>query len=324
MKTTGKIFAGLFLLLLLALAGVGVGYFYVTGAFSKPEDLTARQKLVREIPTGVLLWSRRGMVTATSLGHWKPKPITRGENPRWSPDGRRFVFTRGHDVWVMKSDLSAPRRVMTEVFSKYATGAYWTENGGGLVAISRKDSRQVFIYDLASGKTRLLHDERRPPYKGYHLSQGAELRFKGRYLLTFTGDAGHRSMIIDLLKKRYITNKLMRAGDCGPAWSPGGRFIVMTRRNRRSLTRPIYIAKFDGASGKLSASRYLIGRGRCERASISNDSNYVLYVLSGNIFCWKIGPVVKKPRNGIQLTADGHSTDPNLYIFKGSVPAAFR
>lgn len=324
MKTTGKILAGLSLLLLLALVGVGVGYFYVTGAFSTPSDLTARQKLAREIPSAVLLWSRQGMVTAASLGHWKPRPIVKGENPRWSPDGRRFVFTRGHEAWVMKTDLSPPKRVMTDVFSKYATGAYWAQSGKSLVAISRKDPRLVLTYDLASGKTHVLHDERRPPYRGYHLSQGADQRFGGRYLLTFTGDAGHRSMIIDLQKKRYITNKLMRAGDCGPAWSPDGRFIVMTRRNRRSLTRPIYIARFDPASGKLSASHYLIGRGRCERPSISNDSKYVLYVLSGNIFCWKIGPPVKNPRNGIQLTADGHSTDPSLYVFKGNVPAAFR
>jgi len=324
MKTTGKILSGLFLLGLLALAGVGVGYFYATGAFSTPESLTARQKLARQIPGGVLLWSRQGMVTAARFGHWEPRSITRGENPRWAPDGRRFVFTRGHSVWLMQNDLSAPRKIMTDVFSEYATGAFWTEDGKGVVAINRKDLRQVLIYDLALGKTRLLHDERRPPYRGYHLSQGAHLRFGGRYLLTFTGDAGHRSMIIDLMKKRYITNKLMRSGDCGPAWSPDGRFIVMTRRNRRSLTRPLYIAEFDAKSGKLSASRYLIGRGRCERASISNDGRYVLYVLSGNIFCWEIGPPVKKPRNGIQLTADGHSTDPSLYIFKGNVPRVFK
>ncbi len=283
-----------------------------------------RDQLAREIPGAVLLWSRDGWVTASGLSPWKPVRITRGENPRWSPDGRRFVFTRGHDVYLMSRHPGKPRRILGPVVTAYATGAYWTPDGRAVVAISRRNPRQVILLALNSGERSIIHDEGQPPFKGYRLSQGADLRFDRRYLLTFTADSGHRSMIIDLVARSYITNELMRKGDCGPSWSPDGRFIVMTRRNRLSPTRPIYAARFDPRQRVLSPSRYLIGRGRCHRPRVSSDSRWVLYVLSGNIYCWPVKQKVEKPRNGIQLTFDGKSTDPALYVFRERNPEVFR
>ena len=309
----------------LLLAGA-YGYLYLSAkqqplSSSRP---TSREELGRKLPHAVLLWSRQGWITATALSRWKPSRITRGENPRWSPDGRQFVFTRAHDVYLMNSRLEKPRRILASVVTEYGTGAYWCPDGRAVVAISRKNPRQVLLLELNNGKIRIIHDEGQPPFKGYRLSQGADLRFGRRYLLTFTADAGHRSMIIDLAARSYITNELMRRGDCGPSWSPDGRFIVMTRRNRLSPTRPIYMARFDPQKRSLSPSRYLIGRGRCHRPRVASDSRWVLYVLSGNIYCWPADQAVEKPRNGIQLTFDGKSTDPALYVFRDRIPQAFR
>ena len=310
----------------MALVSIGfvLWYFCISKTISSTEGLPLRAQVAAEIQNAVLLWSQEGMLTGASFKQWKPIPITKGENPRWSPDGRQFVFTKEHDVWLMKNDLSDPVKIIREVVTEHGTGGYWTESGDGITAISRKNPRQVIRFELASGKTHVIHDENQPPYKGFRLSQCAELRQKERYLLTFTSDAGHRSMIIDLLSKRYIANDLMLKGDCEPAWSPDGRFIVMTRRVRRSMNRPLYITEFNGRSGELSASKYLIGRGRCHNASISNDSNYVLYVSSGNIFFWRVKDSVQKPQNGVQITFDDQSSGPNLHIFSGKLPLAFR
>ena len=304
--------------------GFALWYFFIPKTISSTEGLSLRAQLAEKIPAAVLLWSENGMLTGANLKKWKPIPITKGKNPRWSPDGRQFVFTKGNDVWLMKNDLSDPVNIIRDVVTETGTGGYWTESGEGVVAIRRKNPKQVIKFILASGKTHIIHDENKFPYKGFHLAQCAELRGKGRYLLTFTRDAGHRSMIIDLLAKRYINNDLMLKGDCEPAWSPNGVFIVMTRRVRTSMNRPLYITKFNSQAGELSASEYLIGRGRCHNASVSNDSNYVLYVSSGNIFCWQVKDSVEKPQNGVKLTFTGRSSGPNLYIFPGKSPSAFR
>ena len=116
----------------------------------------------------------------------------------------------------------------------------------------------------------------------------------------------------------------MRKGDCGPAWSPDGKFIVMTRRVRVSMNRPIFIARFDSRTGELSTSEYFIGKKRCYHPSISNDSTYVLYVSSGNIFAWSVADDSIDRQDGIQLTHTGKSDGPNMHIFSGSLPENFR
>jgi len=317
------------LLILCAVIGLGIigfslFYFYDQKPVSSSEVLSPRARFVKKIPTAVLLWSEDGIMTGSSLKHWKPKAIVEGDNPRWSPDGSQFVFTKKNDVWLMQNDLTDPVKIIKGVVTESGTGAYWTEGGDGIVAIRNKNPRQVIQLDLASGKTRVIHDEGKPPFKGYRLTQGADIRYDGRYLLTFTRDTGHRSMIVDLKEKRYITNELMRKGDCGPAWSPDGKFIVMTRRVRVSMNRPIFIARFDSRTGELSASEYIIGKKRCQDASISNDSTHVLYVSSGNIFVWRVGDHITDQQDGIQLTHTGKSNGPNLHIFTGKVPKAFR
>ena len=139
--------------------GFALWYFCIPKTISSTEGLPLRAQLAAEIPNAVLLWSQEGMLTGASLKQWKPIPITKGENPRWSPDGRQFVFTKEHDVWLMKNDLSDPVKIIREVVTEHGTGAYWAESGDGIIAISRKNPRQVIRFELASGKTHVIHDE---------------------------------------------------------------------------------------------------------------------------------------------------------------------
>ena len=316
----------LFVYAFLALGLMSLGLLFTIHHYSTSsiQAFSSKDYLTAKIPKAVLLWSEDGIVTGSNLNKWRPISITSGENPRWSPDGSRFVFTHNNDAWLMSNDLNNKERILKNVVTETGTGAYWTNDGKRVIAIKRNNPQQVIIKNLATGKITLFHDDGKPPFKGYRFSQSAEIRFGGRYLLTFTRDDGHRSIIIDLNKKLYIDNKFMREGDCGPAWSPDGSFIVMTRRNRRSMNRPIYIARFNPKTTKLTPSEYFIGRGRCGNPSISNDSKYVLYVSSGNIFIWHIDGQTEGEQHGIQLTHAKKSDTPNLFIFKEHVPPVFK
>ena len=311
-------------LIITVLMSVGLFLVIHQNATSSLQAFGAKDHLTTQIPRAVLLWSEDGVVTGSNLSNWRPVSITEGENPRWSPDGTRFVFTRNNDVWLMTGDLKKKERILRNVVTETGTGAYWTNDGKRVIAIKKNNPQQVVITNPATGKTRIFHDDGKPPYKGYRFSQSAEIRFKDRYLLTFTRNDKHRSLIIDLQKKEYIDNELMRKGDCGPAWSPDGSFIVMTRRNRRSMNRPLFITRFNPKTGKLTPSEYFIGRGRCSNASVSNDSNYVLYVSAGNIFIWYVKGDPEGEQHGIQLTDTKKSDHPNLHIFKGFIPSSFK
>ncbi len=276
------------------------------------------------LPSAFILWSEDGRIFMLNGGDLHRKEITTGDNPRWSPDGSRFVFTHNHDVWLMDNAFALPVKIAHDVITEYGTGAYWTEKGDGVLFIPRKNSRQVVQLNLKTKKTMIIHDEIRSPFKGYHLSQCAELRFNGRYLLTFTADSGHRSMIVDLYGKKYITNTFMRAGDCGPAWSPDGKFILMTRRIRASRNRPLYITFFNRENGSLSVSQYFIGTKWCYDAAISNDAKYAVYVSSGNIYICNIEEVLAGKKKSYQLTSSGKGAGPSMYVFSEKIPEALR
>jgi hypothetical protein len=195
-------------------------------------------------------------------------------------------------------------------------GAFWTRDGKGLTAINLKNPHQVLLYSMLTQKIAVVHDEGKPPFHNYRLSQNAELRIDNRYLLTFTEDEGHRSVIIDLKEKKYIANASMQAGDCNPSWAPNGKFFVTTRR---AWERPIYITDFSevGGTGTVGQSRYLIGLGRSHWPVVSNDSRYVVYSDHTNIYMWPVDRQVEDKRHGVQLIRNpARDISPSIHIFQ--------
>ncbi len=267
-----------------------------------------------KLPKAALLWTRKNMIMFSMLTPWHPVQVTEGESPRWSPDGSRIVFIRGYDVWMMDRDFNKRRLLFKDVVTD--GGAFWTSDGEALTAINGKNPHQVLMYTLRSQKISVLHDESKPPFHNYRLLESAELRLGNRYLLTFTGDDGHHSVIVDLKEKKYIMNDGMKAGDCNPVWAPNGKFLVTTRRE---WVRPVYMATFAEVRGQgtVGESRYLIGAGQSHWPSISNDSNYIVYSDHTNIFIWHIGTPVDGRRHGVQLTKSPESDiSPNIHVFQ--------
>lgn len=308
----------------LLLGGVVLLIFFSVFQFSKTTVFQNHKKTLsdeeilseRNLIKAKLLWARDGMIMYSGLKQWNPVKVTDGENPRWSPDGASIIFTRNNNVWIMNRDFGKQRLLFKGVVTENGAGAFWTRDGKKITAIKLKNLYQVLLYDLSTGKISVIHDEAKPPFRKYRLSQTAELRIGNRYLLAFTEDEGHRSFIIDLQEKKYIANDSMKAGDCGPRWAPNGKFLVTTRRE---WDRPVYRTDFfdTGKIGTLGKSRYLIGKGRSHWPSISNDSRYVLYSDHSNIQMWQVDRPVESKRHGVQLTKnDARDISPDLYIFQ--------
>src|SRR4051812_11094041 len=72
--------------------------------------------------------------------------------PRWSPDGRQIAFLKGGQLWTMKADGSAKRRLTTRA----ASGPSWSPDGRFLAFASLSCTGGPGVYRIsapASGAT---------------------------------------------------------------------------------------------------------------------------------------------------------------------------
>jgi hypothetical protein len=144
-----------------------------------------------------------------------------------------------------------------------------------------------------------------------------------RYLLIFHRKPKHATQIVDLKGRRYISNPQMRRGDCKPAWSPDGSYLLTTAR---MANRPLLKTPFNAAKGIVGQSRRLIGmhgiRYYLHDARVSNDGKWLVFggkVLLGarmlgrrEIYIWRIGePQSSMVRLTFNTAEDGK---PSLFV----------
>lgn len=314
----------------LAALGAGLLLAAAPAAFAvspSDEERAARREIAAEIPRARLLWENDAALYHTRLGKWQPERITEAGvsefRPRWSPDGSRIAFQRGDDrVFVMNADFTGAREVIS--------GAHthdWTGDGTGITAIS-SDGYRILRYDLASESVEVIYDAREDPRQGQTMSQSADLRVGGRYLLTFRREPHHSSFIVDLRQQDYLWNDEMARGDCKPTWSPDGSYFLMTAR---TSDRPILRVDFDAETGELSDPRVLINMDKLalryylHDAQVSNDGEWVVVggkVLVGEtmfggreVYIWRSG---NAPSDIVRLTFDGDDDNtPSLHVPAG-------
>ena len=273
-------------------------------SFGAPALAMTRAEIEAEIPDARLLWVDGGKIYHSTIGGWSPELVTPAgltENrPRWKSDGTKIVYESGDSIWVMNADFSGRAKVIDN-----ADTCDWTGDMDAVTAVNKANRHQVLRYRFSTGQVDVLHDEQDSGFSDFELDQSVELRKGGRYLITFTTELNHRSMIIDLQSKTYISNGLMDAGDCSPAWSPNGEYILTIRRQTH---RNIWKANFNASAGTVGNSSYLIGYHNCHGMRVSNCGNYIVY---GHVYIWKITTPPSSDQDGIYL-CDGDK--PSLYV----------
>jgi len=289
-------------------------------------ELAAREALGQRLAGSKLLWVNQDKIFYSTLDSFAPQQIspagaTEG-NPRWSPDGTKILFVREPEgVFVMDADFSNSALVIPG-----GNTASWTRAGDSITAVA-SDGYRVLKYDLGSSDTATIYDSRQAPYNGQKVSQAAELRNGGRFLLTFRLTPEHVTEIVDLQNESYISNSQMERGDCSPAWSPDGSYILTTAR---TSNRPVLQTVFHSGSASVDASTHFIGvADTCECNSfyihgqrVSNDGQWVAFgakIFDGpqqdgirEIWIWKIG---EPETNAVRVTFDtAEDQTPSLFI----------
>jgi len=115
------------------------------------------KKLVKVHPDmSVVLMTKAG-------GRYEGKPLGKGDEPRFSPDGKKIVFTsrrtKNNDIWIMNADGSLPTQLTTD--SKNDENPSFSPDGKSIVFSSnRTGNYDIWVMDVNGGHPRQLTSAR--------------------------------------------------------------------------------------------------------------------------------------------------------------------
>lgn len=140
----------------------------------------------------------------------------------WSPDGRRIAFVRNENIWVVRADGTASRRLIMR-----AGHPAWSPDGSSIAFVRplRDDSTsaEIFVANADGTRQRRLtrnaHGDTAPAWS----PDGDRIAF-ARFGITIP------SGIFVMRPNGTAVRRLTRCDqDCGPSWSPDGRSIAFSR-----------------------------------------------------------------------------------------------
>jgi Tol biopolymer transport system component len=218
-----------------------------------------------------------GLVVA--LDGWlyvEGRRVTRGDQPAWSPDGRRIAFVRRGAVLVAGADGSAVRRLTRDASASWPA---WSPDGDRVVFTGGRD---LFTVSVATGRLTRLTRSRRPWIANFTPTYSPD----GRMLaFSRSTDAFNNDLFLmraDGTKLRRLTRTRgteSRFGEeHGPTWSPDGRTIVFV--SNRAGNWELHAVRPDG-----TGARRLTRTPRAAEESPRFDSGgtHLVYVHDGRV-----------------------------------------
>ncbi len=115
-----------------------------------------RSILCHAVPPG---GEHKSLIVALSADGGETRDVCTGLMPSWSPSGSRFACSRyegGAGVWIMRLDGNPERRIDD------GWGAQWSPDG---TSIAYTNDTSIRIYDVASGRSRVVLAKEDHPYR---------------------------------------------------------------------------------------------------------------------------------------------------------------
>jgi len=225
------------------------------------------------------------------------------QNPLWSADGRRIIFTtrRAHgnfDIWVMAANGASPAAAVTSLPEHDAVnlpGRAWCASSDLIVYSSdRSGDENLWTVRSDGGDARVVyasrHLDREPTWSPTCDRVAFQSRRAGNWDL-YIVDANGSAL-------RRLTRH--RADDWAPNWSPASDQIVF--QSRRRGTWKLWVINADGSGLR----QLTTGTSEDTDASFSADGDWVVY--STDRWGAKAQIAVQRTAGGapISITSPGH------------------
>jgi TolB protein len=243
------------------------------------------------IATLIALYAAAGQPIATAPGlvvsqssriYVEGRQVSKGTQPRWSPDGKRIAFVRDGSIYVARADGSKERRLTRAGGTWFpANSPAWSPDGSRIAFGGIQD---IFTVTVAGAKVaRLTHSPK--PWLGNftpaYSPDGKRIAF-ARSTDAFNSDIflvnANGTRLVRLTKSKGTDSRL--GEEHGPAWSPDGRSLVYVSNRDRSFE--LYRIDVSGRSER-RLTRTPSGAYDEDAPRFSRDGKRILYTHDGRI-----------------------------------------
>ncbi|OLT19344.1 hypothetical protein BJF79_47920 [Actinomadura sp. CNU-125] len=202
------------------------------------------------------------------------------QNPQWSPDHSRVVFTRtdseAHSAWVMNHDGTGLRKVVDMA----GAAAAWTTDGTGVSYVGERDGREgIFTVAVATGEIEPVATVQEGDARFHEPAWSA----KGLLAFSYREEKGPpRINVVDPRQpKRWRAVTPEGVDARAPSWSPDGATIAYTALEPGlkdgAEERDIWLISAQGSPNR----RELEVSGDATHPTWSPDGRWISYVCDG-------------------------------------------